>query len=55
MSKWMETKDGRLIDVNLVDEEFVYGREILEDDFKLHYGDYVKVKKEEVVEDDLLL
>lgn len=52
MSKWMETKDGRIIEVHYVGKTSVVGFLIKEDDFKLRYGEIIEVNKSEVVEYD---
>ena len=52
MSKWMETKDGRIIDVHYVGKTSVVGFLIKEDDFKLRYGEIIEVDKSNVVEYD---
>ena len=55
MSKWMETKDGEIIDVHYIDKNHVVGYLIKEDDIKLKYGEMVYLDKKEIKEDDLLL
>ena len=55
MSKWMETKDGRIVDVHYMDENSVSGYLIKEEDFELKYGEIVHLDKKEIKEDDLLL
>ena len=55
MSIWVETKDGRIVDIRSIGEEYVYGFVIKENDFKLKWGDFAIVKKDEVKEDDVAL
>lgn len=50
MSEWVTTKDGRLLDVHEISENYVYGFLILENDFKLRVGDPITVKKSEVID-----
>lgn len=54
MSKWIETKDGRIIDAHYIDEKGVSGYLIREDEIKLKYGEMVFVDKKEIKEDELL-
>lgn len=54
MSKWIETKDGRIIDAHYIDEKGVSGYLIREDEIKLKYGEMVFIDKKEIKEDELL-
>lgn len=51
MSEWMETVDGRVIDVTYKDENYIRGREIIMTGSKLKYGAAVTVLSEEIKDD----
>lgn len=58
MSEWMETIDGRIIDVTSMDDKVARGRELILTDYKIKYGAAVSVPLEELkdesgTEDDL--
>ena len=58
MSVWMETIDGRIIDVTYKNDEVVRGRELILTETKIKYGAAVTVPLEEIkdesgTEDDL--
>lgn len=52
MKEWVETLDGRIVEVQAVHNNIVYGREIDNSDFKLKYGKEVCLKPEEIVSED---
>lgn len=51
MKEWVETKDGRIIQVEEMTADSVIGRLIDESDFKLRYGERVIVSREELIDD----
>lgn len=51
MSNWVETKDGRVIEVEEMTDDSVIGRLIDESGFKLRYGESVIVSRENLVDD----
>ena len=51
MSTWVETWDGTIIEVEEVHEDYYLGRKIDENDFKLRYGEKIKVKPEDIKDD----
>ena len=58
MSEWMETIDGRIIDVTYKNDEVVRGRELILTETKIKYGAAVtgpldEIKDESGTEDDL--
>ena len=54
MNKWIETKEGTLVEVHAETESFYVGTEILLTKPKLIYGDGIVVPKEdEETEDDV--
>ena len=50
--EWLETKDGKIIEVHSVDKWFVEGREIIEKDPELKYGEWVCLEHDEFVSDE---
>lgn len=51
MKEWVETKDGRIIQVEEMTTDSVIGRLIDESDFKLRYGERVIISREELIDD----
>lgn len=51
MSEWMETIDGRIIDVTYKNDEVVRGRELILTDYKIKYGAAVEVPIEKIIDD----
>lgn len=51
MSNWVETKDGRVIEVEEMTDDSVIGRLIDESGFKLRYGERVIVSRDKLVDD----
>lgn len=51
MSEWMETIDGRIIDVTYKDDEVVRGQELILTDYKIKYGAAVEVPIEKIIDD----
>ncbi len=51
MREWVETKDGRIIQVEEMTDDSVIGRLIDESGFKLKYGERVIVSRENLVDD----
>lgn len=51
MSNWVETKDGRVIEVEEMTDDSVIGRLIDESGFKLRYGERVIVSRGNLVDD----
>ena len=51
MSNWVETKDGRVIEVEEMTDDSVIGRLIDESGFKLRYGERVSVSRDDLVDD----
>ena len=52
MKQWVETKDGKIVEVDCISKNFVCGREINTSEVKLKYGDTVVLKPEDIIEDD---
>lgn len=52
MSKWVETIDGRIVEVEIITDTTIHGRLIDESGPKLRYGDAVILNRDEVVFDD---
>ena len=52
MKQWVETKDGKIVEVDCISKNFVCGREINTSEVKLKYGDTVVFKHEDIIEDD---
>ena len=50
LNQWIETKDGRIIEAEIEDKDFYYGREVLykSESFKLKHGEIVKISKGDV-------
>ena len=48
MSEWMETIDGRIIDVTYKNDEVVRGRELILTETKIKYGAAVTVPLDEI-------
>lgn len=53
MSNWVETKDGRVIEVEEMTDDSVIGRLIDESGFKLRYGERVIVSRDDLVDDGI--
>ena len=58
MSRWVETKDGKIVDVYTETETFAAGREVLMNEPKLKYGEEIVIDKKDIkeiegTEDDL--
>lgn len=51
MSNWVETKDGRLVEVELMTDHTIKGRLIDESGFKLRYGETVILDRNEIIDD----
>lgn len=51
MSNWVETKDGRVIEVEEMTDDSVIGRLIDESGFKLRYGERVIISRDKLVDD----
>ena len=51
MSEWMETIDGRIIDVTYKNEEVVRGRELILTETKITYGEAVTIPLEEILDE----
>lgn len=51
MSEWMETIDGRIIDVTYKNDEVVRGQELILTDYKIKYGAAVEVPIEKIIDD----
>lgn len=51
MSEWMETKDGRLVEVEKIIDNSIIGRFIDESGFKLRYGERVILSRDEIADD----
>ena len=53
MKEWVETWDGTLVEVEVGEEheDYYLGRKIDENDFKLRYGESIKVKPEDIKDD----
>ena len=51
MSEWMETIDGRIIDVTYKNDEVVRGKELILTDYKIKYGAEVEVPIEKIIDD----
>ena len=51
MSEWMETIDGRIIDVTYKNDEVVRGRELILTDYKIKYGEEVEIPIEKIIDD----
>ena len=51
MSEWMETIDGRIIDVTYKNDEVVRGKELILTDYKIKYGAAVEVPIEKIIDD----
>lgn len=52
MKEWIETLDGRIVEVEKVHNNFIYGREIDNLGFKLKYGKEVCLAPDQVASDD---
>ena len=50
--EWLETKDGKIIEVHSVDKCFVEGREIIEKEPELKYGEWGCLEHDEFVPDE---
>ena len=51
MSNWVETKDGRIVEVELMTDHTIKGRMIDESGFKLRYGETVILDRDEIIDD----
>lgn len=51
MSNWVETKDGRVIEVEEMTDDSIIGRLIDESGFKLRYGERVIINRDELMDD----
>ena len=51
MSNWVETKEGRIIEVEEMTDDSVIGRLIDESGFKLRYGERVIISRDNIVDD----
>ena len=52
MKEWVETLDGRIIEVDSVQYGITYGREIDNSGFKLKYGKKVRLTPEQISSED---
>ena len=46
---WVETIDGKIVEVRAETDSFVYGAEILIDSLPLKYGENVIYEKDEII------
>ena len=51
MKEWVETKEGRIIQVEEMTDDSVIGRLIDESDFKLRYGERIIICRDELLDD----
>ncbi len=51
MCEWVETKDGRLIEVEEMTDNSIIGRLIDESGFKLKYGERIIIGRNEIIDD----
>lgn len=51
MREWVETKDGKIIQVEEMTDDSVIGRLIDESDFKLRYGERIIISRDELLDD----
>lgn len=51
MKEWVETKDGKIVEVISADKNYVHAREIDESSAKLTYGEDLLLNPEDIVDD----
>ena len=51
MREWVETRDGKIVEVAAVHEDYIIAREIDESGTKLKYGETVTLSPEDIVDD----
>lgn len=51
MKEWVETKDGKIVEVVRVHDDYIIAREIDESGTKLKYGETVTLAPEDIVDD----
>jgi len=49
--RWVETTDGKIIEVRAETESFVYGAEVLIDSLPLRYGENDVYEKEKIIDE----